>query len=280
MRKIARSVVSTIALANCVAITGLAAEAVDAPSVAAVSVDPSGVTVPRGDLPGWRQVFVEDFATDVPVGSFDAVMGDRWRAYADGWKDTSKQGTYRPSKVLSVQDGVLRKFLHTENGEHRVAAILPRSAPGELWLGTKYGRFEVRARADDLYGYKVAWLLWPDAGSNLTYGEINWPEQGISGDWEYTYGYMHYTGATVGSDQYWARAVNDFSQWHTYTIEWSPDLVKFFLDGREVGRVTERIPNTSMHWVLQTETATWMDVPDTSNGTVEIDWVSVWSYDP
>src|ERR1700741_1268265 len=32
--------------------------------------DPSGVAMPKGNLPGWKQVFSDDFATSVPLGGF------------------------------------------------------------------------------------------------------------------------------------------------------------------------------------------------------------------
>lgn len=38
-------------------------------------------------------------------------------------------------------------------------------------------------------------------------------------------------------------------------MEWSPNLVVFKLDGVQIGRTSERIPNTAMHWVIQTETS-------------------------
>lgn len=47
------------------------------------------------------------------------------------------------------------------------------------------------------------------------------------------------------------------------------------------GGSTARIPNTPMHWVLQTETALGGTVPANSTaGNVEIDWVVVWKYVP
>jgi hypothetical protein len=63
-------------------------------------------------------------------------------------------------------------------------------------------------------------------------------------------------------------------------MEWSPNLVVLRLDGVEVGRTTERIPNTPMHWVLQTETSLKMTPADSTRGNVQIDYVAAWAYDP
>src|ERR1700686_1550822 len=52
-----------------------------------------GTGMPRGDLPGWHQIFAEDFATAVPVGSFPGpVYQSKWGVYPDGWHDTSRNG--------------------------------------------------------------------------------------------------------------------------------------------------------------------------------------------
>ena len=102
------------------------AAAPDAGAADASSSSPSGETMPVGDIPGWRQIFADDFLTDVPVGNFPSAVSAKWDAYPDGWKDTSKHGTYFPSKVVSIQNGVLNLHLHTENGVHMVSAPEPK----------------------------------------------------------------------------------------------------------------------------------------------------------
>ncbi|MGH9279810.1 MAG: glycoside hydrolase family 16 protein, partial [Acidimicrobiales bacterium] len=87
---------------------------------------PSGEAMPVGDLAGWRQVFADDFGTDVAVGGFPAAVASKWSAYADGWKDTSKHGTYQPSRVVSIVGGVMNLHLHTEGGVRMVAAPVPK----------------------------------------------------------------------------------------------------------------------------------------------------------
>lgn len=249
------------------------------------SVSPSGEAAPRDDLPGWRHVFADDFQTDVPLGEFPGAVSETWRAYPSPWTDTSDRGQYTPERVVSVADGVLTKHVHTEDGVHMVAALTPK-AFGTPKFGSLYGRYEVRFRIDRLApGYKVAWLLWPDAGTNITgsasgvggNGEIDFPEKNL--DSQTVGGFVHHQDATTGSDQIGFRAPADSRDWHTYTIEWSPDLVVFELDGDEVGRTSERVPDTPMHWVLQTET--WLedeDPADDVEAEIEIDWVSVWAY--
>jgi beta-glucanase (GH16 family) len=59
--------------------------------------------------------------------------------------------------------------------------------------------------------------------------------------------------------------------------EWTPSYVKFYLDGALLGTSTSRIPNTPMHWVLQTETQVSSTAPDNATqGHVYVDWAAVY----
>lgn len=86
---------------------------------------PSGVPLPKGDLPGWTQLVAEDFNTPAAIGSFLSTYPS-WGAYPDGWTDTSKNGRYYPSKTLAASGGMMSIYLHTENGTHLVCAPYPR----------------------------------------------------------------------------------------------------------------------------------------------------------
>jgi hypothetical protein len=271
-----------LGLASCALATAVA---VRAPSPAADALGPSGTDAPIGNLTGWRQIFVDDFNTNVPRGSFPDAVSNKWGAYPSPWRDTSGQGVYSPKDVVSIANGVLTKDLHTAGGVHKVAALTPK-VPGTSKYGQLYGRYELRMRADTLPGYKIAWMLWPDSGTTTTgaaggggNGEIDFPEGELSDNTK-IWGFVHRQNATTGGDQAWFRIPVNFNAWHTYTIEWSPGLVVLRIDGVEVGRTTERIPNTPMHWVLQTETSLKMATSDSTRGNVQIDWVAAWAYDP
>jgi hypothetical protein len=259
---------------------GAAPAGAQAPKPAAASGSaPSGQAMPVGNLPGWRQVFTEDFTQNVGLGKFPAALASKWSAYPSPWKDTSKYGTYSPGKVVSVNGGVLTKDIHTEGGTPLVAALTPK-LPGTSENGLTYGRFAVRFRADSLPGYKVAWMLWPDSGNRNRDGEIDFPEMDL--DSSTMFGFVHRTDASSGSDQAWAKAKVDLNAWHTAIIEWTPGLIVFRLDGVEIGRSTERIPTTAMHWVLQTETELHGNAAPSAGvrGDVQIDWVAAWAYAP
>jgi beta-glucanase (GH16 family) len=235
-----------------------------------LTIDPSGVVMPSGPRHGWELAFADDYRQDVPTGQFPAAVADKWHAYQDGWQDTSRNGTYHPSKVVSIHDGVMDLHLRTENGTHLVAAPVPRTAGPGSENGFRYGRYAVRFRSDRIPGYKVAWLLWPDS-DKWSDGEINFPEGNLDGPIS---GFLHHRGAPERQNVY--RTGADFYAWHTAVIEWTPQSVRFILDGTLIGESRDRtkIPDRPMHWVLQTETNLDGHRPEAlSSGHVLVDWV-------
>jgi hypothetical protein len=275
---LAGAVVMLGVLAAIVANRPADADDVEATSAASSRSEPSDGTMPVGDLDGWRQVFTDDFSTDVALGDFPTAVADKWSVYAAPAKDSIGHGSYSPERVVSIDNGVLNKYIRAEGGEFLVAALLPK-VPGSTRYGQMYGRYAVRFKTDPIEGYKIAWLLWPDSAVWPRDGEIDFPERDLATDT--VKGFVHYQGATRGSDQAAASAPFDSTKWHTAVIEWSPDLVVFILDGDVIQRVTHRVPNTPMHWVLQTETTLNSQMPPvTAAGNVQIDWVAAWQYDP
>jgi Ricin-type beta-trefoil lectin domain/Glycosyl hydrolases family 16 len=244
--------------------------------VPSLAADPSGQAMPVGNLPGWTQIFADNFTENVPVGSFPAAVSSKWTGYPNGWHDTSGNGTYEPTRVVSIQKGVMNLYLHTQNGIHMVSApepVIP-GAPGREG-GLLYGRYAMRFKADQVSGYKTAWLLWPDS-ENWADGEIDFPEGNLTG----TIGaFLHHKGDPAAQEVY--PTTDTYATWHTAVIEWTPQSVTFSLDGQVIGTSTNTaiIPDTPMHWVLQTETQLTGGPPSNSAaGNVQIDWVTAYTH--
>jgi hypothetical protein len=227
---------------------------------------------PVGDLPGWKQTFLDDFTTPAPLGTFPTspAYANRWAAYGDG-PDTSGVGRYAASRVLSVSNGALDMYMHTENGTPLGAAVLPLY--DGKWSGQAYGRFSVRFRADSMRAYGAAFLLWPNSDV-WNDGEIDFPE----GNFDETIAvHDHCVGDAARSC--WDKDTGTtWTDWHTSTIEWRPGAVSFFLDGKLLGTSTSS-PTARMHLVLQTGTSGQLPAATTA-GHVQIDWVSIWSPTP
>ncbi|MFC7847418.1 family 16 glycosylhydrolase [Arthrobacter sp. NPDC057388] len=246
--------------------------------------------LPTGDLPGWKQVFREQFDKgDVPVGAFPGpAYSAKWSAgYKDGTPDTAGQkgakSGYYPSKVLSVKNGMLDWYLHSEDGIAMGAAPSPKISsdntvpsrdPSLLPRHNSllYGRISVRFKADALRGYKIAWLLWPDSGVWPRDGEIDFPEGDLARSF---YGAAHYRGNDPSASDMFRSEVF-FTDWHVATIEWSPGKVEFILDGKSLGASTTLTPNTPMHYLLQTEACLPRCPAPQTAGHVYLDWIAVW----
>lgn len=284
---------------------GDAASAAETVSGLSSTDDPSGVAMPVGDTTGWHQVFADNFAgDDVPVGGFSgctqngsvltshcsglpAAVDSNWWAYPDGWAGTPSTGTYYPSRSLSIQNGVMDMYLHSEtiNGvdTHIIDAPIPKDSTATgSWGGRIYGKYVARAKFDSLPGYHVSFLLWPDSNTWPRDGEIDWPEGEM--DSSTTAAFMHWQNGTSGGDQdqYIANTPPVASGWHTYEIDWTASAVTFVLDGVQIGQSTDptKIPNTPMHLVLQTGASFSVTPADATAGHAQVDWVTEYSPTP
>lgn len=235
---------------------------------------PNTVPMPSAEPAGFTRIQSHDFPGTVPIGSmggYPARTGD-WTAYPSGQPDTWGGGVQRPEKVLSIHDSYLDWFLHTEGGEHCIAA--PR-----LWPGLDrmlYGRVALRLFAEQLPGYYAVPLWWPISEVWPRDGEIDFPEGALTSTIK---AFMHRQGATTGGEQAAFDSGVYHGAWHTFVTEWTPNICRFVLDGTLIGSTTERIPNTVMRHVLQVETSPAGPPADATQGHIWLDWYTLaeWS---
>jgi hypothetical protein len=251
--------------------------------------NPSGQAMPSGDLPGWKQIFADDFTKDAALGSwasdcdgnkivYTGAQGQQWRAYPKCYKDTYQKRPYRSDQVLSVQNGALNFWLHNVDGIPAGANPSPVIDPTAGDQNQLYGRYTARFKVDTptLSEYHIAWLLWPKSEVWPQGGEEDYPEGALS-DTKIG-GFHHYAGAGACTNgcQDAASAVGAYTDWHTYTVEWTPGNVKYILDGTVVLNSSKYVPDGPMRWQLQTET----NGSGTHSGNLMVDWVSVYAYSP
>ncbi|UQX87886.1 glycoside hydrolase family 16 protein [Jatrophihabitans telluris] len=256
----------------------VAPAAATAPAPAAPS-SPSGQAMPVGDLSGWKQVLAEDFTNTVALGGFPTSSYKNEFYPYSGFPDTSKHGVYNPTKVVSTSGGLLDYYLHTEGSTHYVNSLVAK-VPATKW-GQTYGRYSVRFRADNLPGYKLAFMLWPDSDKWVE-GEVDFPEVNALTSNEYMYANRYQAGRTnltTGTTGFKTNIPASGNGWHTATIEWSPNNLTYYLDGAKLGTTTSGIPSTKMHWVLQAETRVNNAAApaNTVAGHLQIDWVTIYS---
>lgn len=224
--------------------------------------DPSGVMMPVGSLPGWKQVFTDDFDR--------TSLGPKWDAYT-GQPDGDPGGYFDPSRIR-VGGGVLTIGAWPDparGGIYVTGGVSNRNTVAET-----YGRYDIRFRMDQGQGVAYALLLWP---ANNDYP----PEIDIAEDNGRDRRTMYANVHPAGGNPIQSMIGGDFSQWHTAGVQWTPGAVVFTLDGQPWSSVTGgNVPTEPMALALQTQAwycgHTWEACPNSSTPprvNLLVDWV-------
>lgn len=259
-------------------------------------VDEPGDTTPSSDsMPTattvsssgktWTLSYTNDFTTNVAEGGFRTAYPGI-ASYAEEQGDTGTsvtKGRYSTNKTVSVVNNILTVNQRVISGVPYGAMLLP-----DNYAPHTYGRAQVRVRQTDVAGkggFKFVGIWWPSS-DNWADGEIDWPEAdngqvprpatasypavytGTNNDKR-----VFYPSIPVPADQ-------STAGWHVYTVDWAPDAISFYQDGKIVNRVsnTKGIPTKPMRFGLQFET--WLGgdvVAADAVGKVEVDWVAIYN---
>lgn len=220
--------------------------------------------MPTGVIPGWREVFSDNF----PGPGLNRA---NWRLY-HGQPGGDPAGWFEPSHVRVSQGMLVVSAYRDPNRGERWATGGLSSSPG---LVQTYGKYLVRFRMDKGVGVGHAMVLFP--ANNTWPPEIDFSEDN-GGARNSTLATVHY-GA---SDHHVASKIAvDLTQWHTLGVEWLPARVVFTLDGRDWYQLAGRaVPAVPMTLDIQTQTwpcsGTWGVCPDTRTPPVvrlQVDWV-------
>jgi len=202
---------------------------------------------------GWGQPNrVEDFN--------DQLTG--WELY-DG-PGHNKNGLRKPG-AIKTSDGVLTI---TGDGEG--------STGGMSWgEGQKYGRWEgrVRAPASDP-SYNALLLLWPDTEEWPRDGEIDFMEMTDPAR-QSTDIFIHYSKDGTTDSQVHSKVDIDGTQWHNWAVEWTPEHIVAYVDGKKWYRTTDTsvFPPGPMHLTIQLDWFPENRKGDVKTSTMEVDWV-------
>jgi hypothetical protein len=108
------------------------------------------------------------------------------------------------------------------NGKDQGAGVISR-------LAQTYGRWEARIRSDPGTGYAATAFLWPLHMGDPEYAEIDFAEI-LSGNRRSGGLFIHHGP----DDQQVQRTTHtDFTKWHTVAVDWLPDHVTFWTDGKK-----------------------------------------------
>jgi len=239
VRRMSR-VLAGAALVGVAAIAPLQAVTAGTTAAAVASSDACGAVLAKGDGTTWACSFVDNFDGT----SLDTTKWIIQQTAVTGFR--TGQTCYTASnKNIAVRRGGLELTARAEKGQ-----FICRSPSGDFstrhtggMVGTRgkfsqtYGRFEVRAKYPTASSAGVHGGFWMNPVSQ-TYGQ--WPASGEidiaewwSNDATLVLPTLHYNGDDSAADSGWDCRVSTPSSYHTYTVEWYPDVMRFFIDGTQ-----------------------------------------------
>ena len=218
---------------------------------------PAGFETSAANLLSWGEPNMSE--------DFDGPLGPEWQIY-DGPGHVGNG--IRAPEAITVEDGLLTITGDSEG-----------TTGGMAWdSGQKYGRWEGRVRtppSDETYNALL--LLWPDAEDWPVGGEVDFMEM-LDADRQRTKIFVHY-----GEDnsQVEGEVFTDATEWHNWAVEWTPEHIVAYLDGREWYRTSdpEVFPPREMHLAIQLD---WFpgqgDPEDVEESEMQVDWVRQYPY--
>ncbi|HSU66743.1 MAG TPA: glycoside hydrolase family 16 protein, partial [Tepidisphaeraceae bacterium] len=139
-----------------------------------------------------------------------------------------------------------------------------------------YGYIEVRAKIPKGQGLWPAIWMMP-ASYHDGNGEIDVMEN-LGQDTTTIYGTVH----KGGSQQHTFHGVDLSLDYHTYSVDWEPDHISWYVDGQLYGTTTNLslIPTEAMYPIMNLAVGgTWGGNPDSTTqfpATMDIDYVRIW----
>ncbi|PRX48106.1 family 16 glycosylhydrolase [Salegentibacter salegens] len=172
-------------------------------------------------------VWEQDFDTDGPVDSsiWNFEIGNN-----NGWGNQEAQ--YYTEDNALIEGGnlvITAKAEDTNEFDYSSSRITTKDN-----FEFQYGRVEARAKLPEGAGtWPAIWML----GSN--FDEVGWPETGeidimehVGNQQDIVHGTLHYPGRSGGNADGGSVEVPGVSdEFHTYTMEWSPERILFLVDG-------------------------------------------------
>lgn len=214
-----------------------------------------------------------DWGTPATQDDFSGTLNlSDWYVYAS----PDAKHYPRTPEAVTVRDGLLRiagGVYNVPGGQRDVSGGVSHQ------FGQKYGKWEVRLRADRGEGYSPVVLLWPDTEKWPDDGEVDVIEAPPT-DRQSGASFLH---NGQNDDKIQRKEYFDWTQWHVVSVEWLPDRVTVAVDGVDQWHVFDPkyIPSTSsMHLTLQNDQGAEFSAPRTPSTparvTMYVDWIKVY----
>ena len=196
---------------------------------------------------------------------------------------------------VAVSGGTLKLTAHWEGGWFTCPK--PRTPYQTAWTSgmvmtygkwaQKYGRFEIRAKmpSAQTLGLQTALWMWPvepfKHGPWPASGEIDIAEW-YSNRPGYVVPYIHYLAGEAQGATEWDCAVDRVADWHTYTLEWTPETLTILYDDVVCLSITPPVHPFHQPFTIALTQALGVKQNDFDPATTpipattEIDYVRVW----
>ena len=239
---------------------------VDAAASSAVEAGRSTVPPPPD---GWRVVFEDGFdLTQIDPASW--TIENRAATNMGEISFYSRDDAYTRDGQL-----VLRAQKRAQGGRQFTTAQVSSH------FSFQYGRVDIRAKMPMSQGFWPALWLLPTAGSAQGFlPEIDIHES-ISNDGGF-YANFHWKSGSATHALGPVHVDTDATDWHVYSIEWTPDRIAWLLDDQEVASATDGVNTTSQSKMYLLITfalgGSWPGPPDQTTvfpSEMLIDWVRI-----
>lgn len=159
-------------------------------------------------------------------------------------------------RVSNLQTGVFSGPMGSRVGQHRFhpdAVVREEQRTERLWT-PQYGVVELRAQAlADPQAMVALWLIGfedsPERSAEICVCEVFGREVASDGSALVGMGVHPFGDASITDDFSKVPVAADVREPHDYAVEWTPDRVRFFVDGRQV-KVVEQSPAYPMQLML------------------------------
>jgi len=249
------------------------------------------VTVFQADNEINTPAFADEFDTDGPVNS-ETWISETNPPNNGSWFNGEKQHYTDRIENAYVSDGTLKIVARKEQYTFAGSTKSYTSARLLSKFSFTYGRIEIKAKLPSGVGtWPALWML----GSNIT--SVGWPACGeidIMEHWGHDATKISSAIHTVACSgvsgcsnvKVGETTLNDYdTAFHIYSAEWTPDDIKFFLDGQflysynPTPKTADNWPFTQNQFIILNIAmgGDWFDIdPDFAESEMEIDYIRVY----
>lgn len=227
---------------------------------------------------GWKLTFQDEF-------DCNALDQTKWTIGYNGWGIINQELEAYVPDAFTLKDGILN--INAERRQAMYGGKMMDYTSGAITTFGKfqqeYGYFELRCKVPSGKGFWPAFWLLPVVHSGPQ--EIDIFE--YLGDKRNTlYFHNHYKDETGRhrADGFQIKGPDYSLDFHTIALDWEPDFIAWYVDGKEAARSTKYIPRAPCYMLLNLAVGgSWPGPPDTSTvfpSQFQIDYVRVYQHAP